>query len=129
LKITRNSVDSGRSHLSSLRIIDSSLICPMKGQAETRRQPCDATCDTKIEHRSGKIVPNAASAGKTAVLFIGFGSWGSSQCLLNAFNQFIRNIGTVNSHDAFLCTPIAQQIDATIPHNLLVHDCKFLVDI
>jgi len=36
LKIAHHFVDSGRSHLSSLRIIDSPFICPMKGQAETR---------------------------------------------------------------------------------------------
>lgn len=69
MKITHNSVDSGRLHLSSLRIIDSLLICPMKGQAEIRgdvRHAHGSTCDTKIEQHSGEIVPNAALSSSAA---------------------------------------------------------------
>jgi hypothetical protein len=43
--------------------------------------------------------------------------------------QFVRDIGAFYTHDAFLGTPIAQQIDATVPHDLLIHNRKFLVDI
>ena len=46
-----------------------------------------------------------------------------------ALHQFVRNIGTFYAHDAFLRTSIAQQIDAAVPRDLLIHDCKFLVDI
>jgi hypothetical protein len=34
-----------------------------------------------------------------------------------AFHQFVRNIGTFYAHDAFLSTPIAQQVDTSVPNS------------
>ena len=43
--------------------------------------------------------------------------------------QFLGDIWTFQPHDAFLCTPVAEKIDAAVPHDFLVDDCKFLTQI
>ena len=45
------------------------------------------------------------------------------------FNQLIGDIGTFNTHDAFLSAAVAQKIDTAIPHYFLIHDGEFLVNI
>jgi len=45
------------------------------------------------------------------------------------FNQLIGDIGTFNTHDAFLSAAVTQKIDTAIPHYFLIHDGEFLVNI
>ena len=47
----------------------------------------------------------------------------------NAFNQLICDIGTFNTHDAFLSAAVTQKIYASIPYDFLIHDGKFLMNI
>jgi hypothetical protein len=43
--------------------------------------------------------------------------------------QFLGDIWTFQPHDAFLCTPAAEKIDAAVPHDFLVDDGEFLMDV
>ena len=43
--------------------------------------------------------------------------------------QFLGDIWTFQPHDAFLCTPVAEKIDAAVPNDFLVDDGKFLMDV
>ena len=43
--------------------------------------------------------------------------------------QFLGYICAFQPHDAFLCTPVAEKIDAAVPNDFLVDDGKFLMDV
>ena len=45
------------------------------------------------------------------------------------FDQLIRDIGAFDAHDAFLSGAVTQKIDAAIPHDFLIRNCEFLMDI
>ena len=45
------------------------------------------------------------------------------------FNQLTLDIRAFNAHDAFSGTAVTQEIDSVIPHNFLIHDGEFLMNI
>jgi hypothetical protein len=45
------------------------------------------------------------------------------------FQQFLGAIWAFYPHDAFLCTPVAEKVDAAGPNEFLVDDGKFLMDV
>ena len=45
------------------------------------------------------------------------------------FQQFLGDIWAFQPHDAFLCTPVAEKVDAAVPNDFLIDYGKFLVDV
>ena len=43
--------------------------------------------------------------------------------------QFLGDIWTFQPHEAFLGAPVAEKIDAAVPHDFLVDDREFLMDV
>ena len=43
--------------------------------------------------------------------------------------QFLGDIWAFQPHEAFLRTSVAEQIDAAVPHDFLVDDREFLMDV